>query len=85
MKYLKYWNINNLNEWSISQKLTKVSFKLVANTSQFSKDFKENYNKDSNEGYFFEIHLQYSEKLLDLHNDLLFLLERMNIEKLKNL
>ena len=34
------------------------------------------------EGYFLEIDIQYLEKLLELHNDLPFLAERMKIEKL---
>ena len=34
---------------------------------------------------FFEVDVLYSEKLLDLHNDLSFLPERMKIEKLKKL
>ena len=38
-------------------------FKWVENTSQFSKDFIENYNEDSDVGYFFEVQVQYSEEL----------------------
>ena len=41
----------------------------------------KNYNEESNKGYFFEVDIQYLEKLLQLHNDLPFLPERMNIEK----
>ena len=45
------------------------------------KDFIENCNEDSDEGYFLEIDVQYPEKLRDLHNDLPFLSERIKIEK----
>ena len=43
----------------------------------------ENYNEDNDEGYVFEVDVQYPEKLLDLHNDLPFLLGRMKIEKVE--
>ena len=43
----------------------------------------ENYNEDNDEGYVFEVDVQYPEKLLDLHNDLPFLPGRMKIEKVE--
>ena len=49
-----------------------LSFKLNGNTSQFSKDVIENYNKNTDEGYFLEVNVQYPEKLHELHNDLPF-------------
>ena len=49
-----------------------LSFKSNWNTSQFSKDFIENYNKNTDEGYFLEVNVQYPEKLHELHNDLPF-------------
>ena len=50
------------------------------NTSQFNEDFIINDNEGSNEGYFFEVDVEYPQKLHDLLNDLSFLLERMKIE-----
>ena len=38
-----------------------LGFKWVENTFQFSKYFREIYNKDSNKGYFFEVVVQYLE------------------------
>ena len=52
----------------------------MENTSQFNKDFIENYNERSDEGYFLEVNVQYFEKSHELRNDLPFLPERMNIE-----
>ena len=52
-------------------------------TSQFNEDFTKNYNEESDEGYFLEVDVQYLEKLHDLRNDLLFLSERMKIEKVE--
>ena len=54
-------------------------------TFQYNKDFIKNYNEKSNEGYFFEVYIQYLEKLCELHNDLLFLTEWMKIGKVENL
>ena len=67
-----YWDVNNLYRWAMSQKLNIDSFKTDGNTFEFSKDFIENYNKNTDRGYFLEIKLQYSEKLHELHNDLPF-------------
>ena len=47
--------------------------------------FLKNYNKESDEGYFLQVGVQYTEKLYQLHNDLPFLPERMKIEKVENL
>ena len=54
-------------------------------TFQYYKDFIKNYNEKCNEGYFFEVYIQYLEKLYELHNDLPFLTKWMKIEKVENL
>ena len=41
--------------------------------------------KQSDEGYFPEVNVQYLEKLHELHNDLPFSPERMKIEKAEKL
>ena len=50
-------------------------FEWIENTSEFNKDFIKNCNEKSDEGYFLEIDVQYTEKLHDLHNVLPFLPE----------
>ena len=40
------------------QKLFVDNFKWVENASLFNKDFKKNYNEDSDERYFHEIDIQ---------------------------
>ena len=67
--YLKYWHVNNLHGWAMSQKLPVNDFELIENTSQFNEDFIKNYNEESDEGYFLEVDVQYPEKLHNLHND----------------
>ena len=50
-------------------------------TSQSNEDFIKNFNEQSDGGYFLEVHVQYLEKLHELHNDSPFSSERMEIEK----
>ena len=45
----------------------------------------KNYNEESDEGYFLEVGVQYPEKLLQLHNNLPFLPERMKLWKIEKL
>ena len=67
----------------MSQKLFLSGSEWVENASQFTKNFIDNCNKNSDKGYFLEVYVQCPEKLHDLHNDLSFLSERMKIEKCK--
>ena len=67
------------------QKLPVNGFKWVEETSKFNEDFIKSYNEDSDEGYFLDVDVQYPEILHDLHNDLLFLPERIKTENFKNL
>ena len=43
------------------------------------------YSEESDEGYFLEVDIQYSESLHECHNDLPFFSERMKIEKFEKL
>ena len=69
----------------MSQELPVNNFEWIEDTSQFNEGFIKNYNEESDEGYFVEVDVQYPEKLHELHNDLLFLPERMKIEKVEKL
>ena len=82
--YLQYWDVNNLHSWAMPQKLPVNNFERIKDTSQFNEYIIKNYNEESGEGYFFEVDFQYPEELNELHNNLLFLPERMKIEKLKS-
>ena len=74
--YLKYWDVNNLYGYAMSQKFSINNFEWVEENSQFNEDFVKNYNEESDEGYFLKVDVQYPEKLHELHNDLPFLPER---------
>ena len=56
-------------------------FRWVKNTSDFDEDSIGNFHEDSDEGYFFEVDVQYLEKLHKINNDLPFLSERIKNEK----
>ena len=83
--YLKYWDVNNLYGWEMSQKFPVNNFEWIRDTSQFNEVFIKSYNEESDEGYFFEIEIQYPEKVHELQNKVPFLPERMKIEKVEKL
>ena len=60
-------------------------FKWVENISEFNEDFLKSYNDESEEGYLLGLDVDNSENLHNLHKDLLFLPERVKIEKVEKL
>ena len=83
--YIQYWDINNLYGWEISKKFLVSNFDQIEDTSQFHEDFIKNFDEESDKEYFFEVDVQYPEKLKELHNDLPFLPERIKIKKVEKL
>ena len=83
--YIQYWGVNNLYGLAMSQKLPVNNFEWIKNTSQFNEDFIEMYNEEGDKGCFLEVDVKYTEKLHELHNDLPFLPERIEIEKVEKL
>ena len=63
--------------------LPVIDFKWAEDISEFDESFTKSYNDENNQGYFLEVDVQYPEKVHDLYNDLPFLPEKMNIEKVK--
>ena len=55
------------------------------NVSKFDEDFIKDYEEDGDKGYTFEVDIDYPKNLLNLHNDLPFLSERMKIKKCNKL
>ena len=68
----------------MSQKFPVNNFRWIKDISEFNEDFIKSYNEESDEGYFLEVNDQYLKKIHKLHNDLLFLPERMKIEKVES-
>ena len=69
----------------MSQKLPVNGFKSVKLFSQSNESFIRNYDDNSDIGYFFEVDIDYPEKLFNPHKDLPFLPERKKVNKKKNL
>ena len=44
--YIQYWDVNNLYDWTMSQKLPVNNFEWIKDTSQFNEDFMKNYNEE---------------------------------------
>ena len=55
------------------QKLPVKNFEWIEDSSQFNKDFEKNYNEESDERYSIKVDVQYTKKVQEIHNDLLFL------------
>ena len=55
--YIQYWDVNNLYAWAISDKILVDNFEWINDTSQFNEE--KNCNKESNEGCFLEVDVQY--------------------------
>ena len=52
MKDLKYWDMNNLYGWTMSQKLPLNGFQWAESNSEFDEGFMKSCNEKINEGYF---------------------------------
>ena len=66
---------------AMSQKLPLNNLEWIKDTSHVSEDFIKNYKEERDEGYFLKVDIQYLEKLHEVHNDSLFLPERMKTKK----
>ena len=69
---------HNLYGLAVSQKLSLNGFMWAEDLSDFVI-----YNEKSKEGYSLEVDIQYLKNLHNIRNDLPFLPERMNIEKVE--
>ena len=82
--YIQYLDANNLYGWAMSKKLPVNGFKWTDNY-KINEEFIKNYNKNDKKAYILEVDVKYPKKLHDLHSDLPFLPERMEINKCKKL
>ena len=82
--YIQYLDANNLYGWAISKKLPVNGFKWLDN-DKINEEFIKNYNENDKKGYILEVDFKYPKTLHDLHSDLPFLPERMEINKCKKL
>ena len=96
--YIQYLDANNLYGSAMSKKLPENGFKWIDNNETagtsslersakhvINEEFIKNYNKNDKEIYILEADVKYPKKLHNLHSDLPFLPERMEINKCKKL
>ena len=82
--YIQYLDANNLYGWVMSKKLPTKGFKWIDN-NEINEDFIKNYNENDTKSYIFEVDVKNPKRLHELHNDLTFLSERMEVNKCKRL
>ena len=68
----------------MSKKLPVNEFKWL-DSNKINEEFIKNYNENDKKGYILEVDVKYLKKLHNLHSDLPFLPERMEINKCKKL
>ena len=85
--YIQYLDANNLYGWAMSKKLPVNGFKWLDSNkiNKINKDFIKSYNENDNKEYILEVDVKYPKRLHELHIDLPFLSERMEINKCKKL
>ena len=85
--YIQYLDANNLYGWPMSKKLPVNGFRWLDSEkiNEINEEFIKNYNENDNKGYIFEVDVRYPKRLHDLHSDLPFLPERIEINKCKKL
>ena len=85
IKTNNYLDANNLYGWAMSQKCPVDGFKWNTDMSMFNEEFIKYYDENSNKGYILTVDVKYLKKLYDLHSDLPFLPEGMEINKCNKL
>ena len=83
--YIQHLDANNLDGWAMSKKLPVNGFKWTDNEHVINEEFIKNYNENEKKGYILKVDVKYPKELHDLHSDLPFLPERMEINKCKKL
>ena len=91
--YIQYLDANNLYGWAMSKKIPTNGFKWIDNNQTaepsakyvMNEEYIKNYNQNDNEDYILEVDVKYPKRLHELHSDLPFLSERMEVNKCKKL
>ena len=83
--YLIYLDANNLYGWAMSQKHPVGSYKWGKNVTKIDEKFIKNYDNDGDIGFILKVDIEYPKELHDLHSDLPFSPERMEIKKCNKL
>ena len=80
--YVVFLDANNLYGWAMSQKLPVNGFMWYNDyLSDFNEEFINNYNENSDEGYFLEVDIEYPKTLWDLIKTYYFHVKEENKKK----
>ena len=84
---IQYLDANNLYGWAMSKNLPVNGFRWLDSDeiNEINEEFIKNYDENDNKGYILEVDVRYPKRLHELHSDLPFLPERMEINKCKKL
>ena len=84
--YLQYLDANNLYGWAMTQALPTGNFKWMDDLDKYSTHDKiEKLSREIDKGYVLEVDVKYPEELHDEHNDLPFMCDKMEINKVEKL
>ena len=79
--YLMYVDANNLYGYAMSKKLPTGDFQWIEDTSILTEDYIKSYDENSDTGYLIVVDFTYSKDLYEKHIYLLFLPEKIKIDK----
>ena len=83
--FIEYTDANNLYGWAMCKKSPIDNFMWEQDLSIFTDDFIKNYNENSDKGYLFDVDIDYIQEIRELHVDLPFLPDKMQVNKVNKL
>ena len=83
--FIEYIDANNLHGWAMCKKLPIDTFMWEQDLSILTNDFIKNYNENSDKGYLFHVDITYPQEIRELHADLPFLPDKMQVNKINKL
>ena len=81
--YIQYLDANNRYGWAMSQKLPSHGFRWINLGKKEVLNLLE--KRDTNQGYIFEVDLEYPESLWESHNDYPLAPEKIKVDKIEKL
>lgn len=83
--FLQRINITNLYGWAMSQTLPANSFRLISKVEEFTFKRISKLIKENKRGYLLGVDMDYPEELDNIYKRLLFMIEKININKVDKL
>ena len=83
--FIECIDVNNLYGWAMCKKLPIDNFMWQQGLSIFTDDLIKNYNENSDKGYLFHVDITYPQEIRELHADLPFLPDKIQVNKVNKL